>query len=106
MFSFRFDWQCDEDPPDVYIVSPEGYDVLQVFERLTYWDGEKTEDDSWRIGPFTKSVLSAINVAHSAKSIVYETGDLTDASGNNVGVPESIVRGETHVLKFDIEGFR
>ena len=105
MFTYRFDWQCDEDPPDVYIVSSEGYDMLQVFETPGYVGGDNDEPTSWKLGPFAESVLSAINAAELAGSIITEDGGLTDSSHDDVLVPEGIVRGEANPLKFDAEGF-
>jgi hypothetical protein len=33
MFNFKYDWPDDEDdPPQVYIVDSNGYEMLQIFE--------------------------------------------------------------------------
>lgn len=66
MFTYRFDWQDFDDPPDVYIVSSEGYDMLRVFETPVFVGGDNDEPTSWKLGPFAESVLSAINVADCA----------------------------------------
>jgi hypothetical protein len=74
MFKFKYDWpDCDEDPPQVYIVDSNGYEVLHVYEDPIFIGGELDEDTSWKLGPFAESVLRAINVADSAGSIIHET---------------------------------
>lgn len=99
MFTYRFDWQCDEDPPDVYIDSPEGYEMLRVFEQPKYIGGDESEKTSWRLGPFAESVLRAINVAHSAGCIVLEAEGRTNPGQDDVHVSEGIVEGVWDAFK-------
>ena len=91
MFTYRFDWQDAEDPPDVYIVSSEGYDMLQVFETPVYVSGENDEPTSWKLGPFAESVLKTICAADLAGNIVTEDGVLTNSVESDILVSESKV---------------
>ncbi len=99
MFSYRFDWQCDEDPPDVYITAPDGCDVLLVYEQPTYIGGDEDEPTSWKIGPFAELVLSTINMSDDAERLVREMASGVDASQDNLFVAKSVVEGIGDMFK-------
>ncbi len=104
MFGYRYDWQGNEDDsPEVIIIDTDGADMLQIFERPKYMGGDPYEAQSWKLGSFAESVLSAINVADANGHMILEVASGLDPSLDDIFIPENEIRAKLNTLKFDFK---
>jgi hypothetical protein len=62
MYTFKLKFDCQGDPPAVYVVNSEGTCVLEVLEDPTPLTSEWSFDPStWHPGPFACKVLQLLN---------------------------------------------